>query len=102
MFSKGQKVVCIQTHSKNIVVKGKVYTLRSVRDACCSQDVDVGVDTDLTETYCCVCGVIGLTNGVYWLNSELFRPIVQRHQNCRISIQIKEPVKETLDVPIRV
>ncbi len=42
-FFKGQKVVCIKSHSQGIFRKGQTFTVTSVEFVCCAWVVRVGI-----------------------------------------------------------
>ena len=77
----GQEIVCIQTHSGKLVIEGQIYTIASLRQGCCSIDINVGIKSNnpygLYRIECHNCGYISqLSNdATAWFCETLFAPL---------------------------
>lgn len=88
----GQEIVCIKSHSKNAVVKDRIYTIKGIRSKCCHNQLDVGVTTDITNFYCRSCGHEYNDIGVWWISEKLFAPLMDISELESILNQQKEKV----------
>jgi hypothetical protein len=75
----GQEIVCIKSHTKNIVIKGKTYTIRRISPGPCRHStviLDVGFKTKEGYSSCNKCLVrMKDEQKAYWLSETLFAPI---------------------------
>ena len=73
-----KEVICIKNHSKNVVVKDKIYTVYSILETSCNCGpktlYDVGVKSVTGRTHCGTCKHPNFKTDspVHWLSSELF------------------------------
>ena len=94
----GQDIVCIKTHSQGFVKKGEVYTIKSLRQACCHIGIDVGlIDSrkGLNYTSSCIKCNSQINNGkspVLWFGDSLFVPLE--------SLVNLDEIEEILQIPI--
>lgn len=78
----GQEIVCVKSHSLKSVVKGKVYTIKSLEKRCCFMGIDVGI-IDQTNyindtANCRSCGAnmkVFKTGNKWWFSELLFAPL---------------------------
>ena len=89
MYEIGQQVVCVKTHSKGVVKKGEIYTIKAFKVDCCDGGVvvDVGIKRDMQTTTdgelaiigevyrCKFCKKIETYDGIWWICLSLFRPL---------------------------
>ncbi len=81
MLRPGVSVLCIRSHSHNIVRQGGLYLIQGVRPAPCSCHsgnlVNVGIpDHSLVSKGRCACGVVyESTDDFHWLSASLFVPV---------------------------
>lgn len=93
----GQEIVCIKTHSRGAIVKGKVYTIQGLKQGCCSVFIHVGVFAKLThgkfgfKTLCSLCGKLtdDGADPTYWFSETLFAPIEYDSQAIEELLQIE-------------
>mgnify|MGYP000914605632 CR=1 FL=1 len=77
MFEVGKEVVAIRDHSQGRFKTGDVFTLRGIKQGCCSQSglhLDIGLFTGNGSSVCCHCETIDLSN-IFWFNSKSFAPL---------------------------
>jgi hypothetical protein len=77
MFRIGQKVVCIESHSQNVVVKGQIYVVKGLKvcPICGHLDVDVGIKPPVKSfSTCSGCGTC-IESSIWWLRASRFAPI---------------------------
>ncbi len=104
-FKIGQEIICIQSHSKNLVVKDIFYTVKGLRQgwcACTGDLVDVGVSHPFSQAsfFCYKCNssrVIG--GGIMWFPSALFAPLQTKSEEQDMMEALEEIMCEpiTLD-----
>lgn len=81
----GQEIVCVKTHVERVVVRGRTYTIKSLREGVCPCDagilIDVGVPHDpsrFTEySRCSKCGHRYYSGSTFWLVERHFAPLDQ-------------------------
>lgn len=78
----GQEIVCVKSHSEKAVVKGKVYTIKSLEKRCCFMGIDVGIidPNNYINDYgiCRSCGgklKVFKNGNKWWFSEQLFTPI---------------------------
>lgn len=85
----GQEIVCIKSHSKNVVIKGEVFTIQGLKNANCKCneiEIDIGKifeNTTATGLYRCThCNnVFQDTTSIWWMSEVLFAPL-EYNQNA--------------------
>jgi hypothetical protein len=72
----GQEIVCIKTHSKGMVTKGRVYTIDALSIGCCVTIISVGIPSLAAGYRCSSCGALTLkADSKYWFSELLFAPL---------------------------
>jgi len=76
----GMEIVCVKTHSEGRVRKGKVYTIKALKQVCCGIIIDVGIRdfSGATEYgWICLCGRKGRQGNdtTIWIHESLFQPL---------------------------
>jgi len=105
-FRIGQKVVCIKGGGKatfanypNKVIKGKIYTVKSIKKGCCSTVLDVGIapysDSFNME---CSCGGTFPCNGVLWCSEIRFAPLQEDGSSLSLTMEIDIHTLEELEL----
>lgn len=74
MWTIGQDIVCIKTHSQGGVKEGEVYSIKALRKVCCTVQIHVGKLSDKKNAVC-GCGKKELSNGLFWFCETLFKPL---------------------------
>jgi hypothetical protein len=78
MFEVGQKIVCVKTHSQDVVKEGEVYPLKNIHfSPCCNHLLlDVGIKIGFGAKLRCDCGLLyNSKTNILWLGAVLFRPL---------------------------
>ena len=94
----GQEIVCIKTHSKGVVKRGKIYTIKGLKESACKCqeiEIDVGILFDRTiyngPSYCLICNWRGNTvEEAWWLSETIFAPL--EYNQDAINELLEEPV----------
>jgi hypothetical protein len=90
----GQEIVCIKTHSKGAVKRGKTYTIHGLKKSPCSCNmtiIDVGVISDNPKTRHSPCGFVwNERSGVHWFGESLFAPL--EYNQDAINELLEEPI----------
>ncbi len=80
----GQEIVCIKTHSKGYVERGKIYTIKVLQKGHCNCTdilVDVGITTTIAIHFCSSCDIMwGNKTNAYWFSERLFAPLEYNQQ----------------------
>lgn len=92
-FYVGQKVVCIQSHSRGHFKKGDVFTVKSVLKPCCNWTIDIGFRSSY-DLMRCSCLNTYPYNGHYL--AAAFRPLEELKPPLLTFEKIKEVEKEEL------
>jgi hypothetical protein len=80
MFNIGQKIICVKTHSQNIVVRGQEYVVVDIDTCRCGNIlIDVGLSSDREKMGCVDCAAIWKDNA-WWLSARLFAPIEEKSE----------------------
>jgi hypothetical protein len=93
MFKPGDEVICIQTHSQGVVIKGKIYTVRDVVSSPCGcmSLLDVGLKTNRPLRECNVCGNVWNADNRAWLvGSWLFKKLLTDNEEKDLEEAISE------------
>jgi hypothetical protein len=73
-----KEVICIKNHSKNVVVKDKIYTVYSILEITCNcgpktlYDVGVINNAESKRVECPECKKTLPPSDIHWITSELF------------------------------
>jgi len=100
----GDRVVCVKSHSRGIVSKGKTYTVLQSRGCACGRvNLDVGVEIPSGHTeyqVCNVCGIMTIHNGIWWIASSLFAPLRFNSAHDELVNIVEEKID--VELPVRV
>ena len=97
-FKVGDEIICIQDHSRKLVLKGNVFTVKGfTRNPCCgSTIVDVGIKGPNPKTTCYTCNCSYVKpNGGYWFAAFIFRKI-QKNRKGK-SDALPEEIQERIE-----
>jgi hypothetical protein len=73
-----KEVICIKNHSKNVVVKDKIYTVYSILETSCNcgpktlYDVGVINNSESKRVECPTCKKALAPSDIFWISSVLF------------------------------
>lgn len=71
-----KEVICIKSHSKNVVVKDNIYNVYSILQTSCKCGpktlYDVGIRTERGPNRCPICNISSSSSEIYWISSILF------------------------------
>lgn len=73
-----KEVICIKNHSKNVVVKDRIYTVYNVLETSCKcgprtlYDVGIINNAKSKRVECPACKKALSPSDIYWITSELF------------------------------
>lgn len=73
-----KEVICIKNHSKNVVVKDKIYTVYSILETSCKcgpktlYDVGVINNAESKRVECPACKKALSPSDIFWISSVLF------------------------------
>ena len=80
----GQEVVCVRTHPDKVVVRGKTYPIKGLKQSACrckNINIDVGIRANhaIYSEYsrCNVCNDVELVGDIFWLHENRFAPLDQ-------------------------
>lgn len=107
----GDNILCIKTHSKGLVVKGKTYPLLGISTAfhagCPSADeplYDVGIQQTVKNSNdhicagaiirCPQCGNITISDGIAWISSSLFASERKTERTAALEELLNLPIIE--------
>ena len=88
----GQDVVCIKTHSSNVVKKDNVYTIQGLQKGCCNIILDVGIKSLPGFTRCDCGGKTKDNSDAHWISEKLFTPLEQITDISEIEAILNEPI----------
>ena len=97
-FEVGDEIISIQDHSRKLVLKGDVFTVKGfTRNPCCgSTIVDVGVKSPNPKTTCYTCGCsYDKPGGGYWFAAYIFRKVQKKRKDN--SDALPEELKERIE-----
>lgn len=100
-FRIGQKVVCVKTHSENLVIKGKIYTVLNTNCPCNCNAVDVGIVDDspygiFKAVKCYQCNSIYSYGKIWWISSKLFAPLQDDGSRLALVATVEQEALEEL------
>ena len=102
-FKIGQQVVCVRSHSRGHVIKGKIYpVLGTFICSCGMQSIDVGhyvQDCGKNRVVCYNCR-IPMSYSTMWYNNKLFSPLEYESANNEV-IEKYKSTEEVPDTPIK-
>lgn len=89
----GQEIVCIKTHSSNLIKEGEVFTIRALDKKCCQITIDVGISNEYDLMRCVICRNVYKTQGNCLFGERLFAPLDTLTDITEIEELLKEPLK---------
>lgn len=101
-FHIGQDIVCIKTHSLNIVKEGELHKVQSLQECPCKcggVEIHVGIfyeskPSEKPFAKCQTCGFIQVNDGKHWLDSSLFRPLDELVNISELTSVLEKPLFE--------
>ena len=79
LFSIGQEIIALRTHSKNIFIKGDILIVRNIKPASCNCFqfcVDIGHTHTVKKMHCSKCGMSIINEDeIYWFANNNFAPL---------------------------
>lgn len=100
----GMDIVCIKTHSKGLIKEGDIFTIESLRQGCCSIQIDIGInDTDEACNYTTICTDCGgiINNGsssTLWFHECLFAPLDSLVNISEIEEILSQPIETLFEI----
>lgn len=96
----GQEIVCVKTHSKRRVVRGKTYTINSlIKSPCKCGHVLIsvcGINSPTNLSRCVYCQYEFNNNGIFWLHEELFAPLDA--DISELTEILEQPIKQVVEL----
>lgn len=76
----GQPIVAIRNHSQGIFKKGDEFTIKGLKQGCCSIRIDIGITYNLQKfcnlTKCGICNKITIdSDNKFWFSETCFAPL---------------------------
>jgi len=89
------ELLCIQTHSRGVVVAGNTYPLiQETKNPCCGYKVvDVGIRSDTSWCLCSLCGKPYESGPIWWIGRRLFAQIATEDE-VKEAEQAKELIEQ--------
>ncbi len=93
----GQEIVCIKTHPKGVVKRGKIYTIKGLITSFCGCDrvkIDIGAERSQGDNVYSFCGRCSISQKNYtnawWFSESRFAPL--EYNQDAINELLEQPI----------
>lgn len=89
----GQTIVCIKSHSQELIKEGDVFTVKGLRKGCCNIQINIGIIGVYGQSQCCCGNIIEGFDDIYWFAEFRFSPLDTLTDISEIEEILSQPIE---------